>query len=80
MKFVLTFTKDYLTLIEINGITLNFGSTACKIKVGIVHVNTKSARKMSDVQLLSHALTCTYVATTKVSGYKHTQVISINNI
>ena len=28
----------------------------CQIKVGIVQVNTKSGRKMSDVQLLFHAL------------------------
>ena len=56
MKFVLTFTKNDLTLVEINAITLNFGSDTCQIKVGIVQVNTKSAEKMSDVRLLFHAL------------------------
>ena len=56
MKFVLTFTKNDLTLVEINAITLNFGLDTCQIKVGIVQVNTKSAWKMSDVRLLFHAL------------------------
>ena len=55
-EFVLTFTKNDLTLVEINGIALNFGSDTCQIKVRIVQLNTKSARKMSDVQLLFHAL------------------------
>ena len=55
MTIVLTVTKNYLTLVEINAITLNFGSDTCQIKVGIVQVNTKSAQKMSDVRLLFHA-------------------------
>ena len=38
MKFVLTFTKNDLTLLEIK---LNFGSDTCQIKVKIVQVNTK---------------------------------------
>ena len=44
MKFVLTFTKNDLTLVEINAITLNFGLDTCQIKVGIVQVNTKSVQ------------------------------------
>ena len=56
MKFVLTFTKNEMALVEIDAITLNFGSDTCQIKVGILHVNTKSDWKMSDVQLLFHTL------------------------
>ena len=56
MKFVLAFTKNDLTLVEINAITLNFGLDTCQIKVGIVQVNTKRDRKMSDVRLLFHVL------------------------
>ena len=56
MKFVLTFTKNDLTLVKINAITLNFDSDTCQIKVGIVQVSTKSAQKMSDIPLLFHAL------------------------
>ena len=48
--------QNDLTLVEINAITLNFGSGTCQIKVEIIRVNNKSARKMSDVQLLFHAL------------------------
>ena len=48
VKFILTFTKNDLTLVEINAITL-IGSDTCQVKVGIVQINTKSARKMSDV-------------------------------
>ena len=35
---------------------LNFGLDTYQIKVGIVQVNIKSGRKMSDVRLLFHAL------------------------
>ena len=49
-------TKNDLTLVETYAIALNFGSDTCQIKVGIVQVNTKSGRKMSDVRLLFHAL------------------------
>ena len=49
-------SKNDLMLVKINAITLNFGLDTCQIKVGIVQVNTKSARKMSDVQLLFRAL------------------------
>ena len=33
----------------------NVGSDICHIKLGFVQVNTKTARKMSDVLLLFHA-------------------------
>ena len=55
-KFVRTFTKNDLTLVETYAMALNFDSDTCQIKVGIVQVKTKSDRKMSDVQLLFHAL------------------------
>ena len=60
--------KLVLTLVEINAITLNFGSDTCQIKVGIVQVNAKSARKMSDVRLLFHALHC-YIYTICIASY-----------
>ena len=44
-KFVLTFTKNDLTLVEIYAITLNFGSDNCQIKVAIVQVNSKVVGK-----------------------------------
>ena len=56
IKFVLTFTKNDLTLVETYTITLKFGLDTCQIKVGIVQVNAKCGRKMSDVRLLFHAL------------------------
>ena len=40
IKFVLTFTKNNLILVEINAITLSLGSDTCEIKVGIVQVLT----------------------------------------
>ena len=43
-------------MVETYTIALKFGSDTCQIKVGIVQVNTKSGRKMSDVRLLFHAL------------------------
>ena len=49
IKFVLTFTKNDLTLIETYAIVLNFGLDTCQINMGIIQVNTKSGRKMSDV-------------------------------
>ena len=39
---------------------LNFWSDTCQIKVIIVQVNTISAQKISDIQLLFHALYCVY--------------------
>ena len=47
IKFVLTFTKNDLTLVETYAyIALNnFDSDTCQIKVGIVHVNTKVVEK-----------------------------------
>ena len=43
-------------LIEICTVALYFGSDVCQIKLGFVQVNTKSARKISDVRLLFCAL------------------------
>ena len=37
-------------------LSIIFGSYICQIKLGFVQVNTKSARKMSDIRLLFHAL------------------------
>ena len=56
ITFVLTFTKNDQTLVEISTMALYFGSDICQIKLGFVQVNPKSARKMSDVRLLFHAL------------------------
>ena len=56
INFVLTFFRDDQTLIEICIVALCFGSDICQIKPGFVQVNTKSAWKMSDVQLLFRAL------------------------
>ena len=48
IKFVLTFTKNDLTLVETYIIiALKFGSDIYQIKVGIVQVNTKSGQKMT---------------------------------
>ena len=44
------------TLVEICTVALYFGLDICQIKLGFVQVNTKSARKMSDVRPLFHAL------------------------
>ena len=67
IKFVLTFSGNDQTLVEICTVALHFGSDICQIKLGFVQVNSKSARKMSDVRLLFHALhllyTLQYVAT-----------------
>ena len=41
--------QNDLTLVEINAVTLNFDLDTCQIKVGIVQVSIKSARKTSDV-------------------------------
>ena len=49
IKFVLPFSKNGQTLIEICTVALYFSSDICQIKLGFVQVNTKSARKMSDV-------------------------------
>ena len=49
IRFVLTFTKNDLTLVETSAIALNIGLDTCQNKVGIVQVNTKSRQKMSDV-------------------------------
>ena len=56
IKFVLTFSRNDQTLIEICTVALHFGSDVCQTKLGFVQVNTKSAQKMSDVRLLFHAL------------------------
>ena len=56
IKFVLTFAKNDQTLVETCTVALYFGSDKCQIKLGFVQVNPKSARKMSDVRLLFHAL------------------------
>ena len=56
IKFVLTFSRNDQMLIEICIVALYFGSDICQIKLEFVHVNAKSARKMSDVRLLFHAL------------------------
>ena len=41
---------------DISTVALYFGSDICQIKLRFVQVNLKSARKMSDVRLLFHAL------------------------
>ena len=46
IKFVLTFTNNDLTLVEIYAIVLDFCSDICQTKVEIVQVNIKSAHKM----------------------------------
>ena len=56
IKFVLTFVKNDQTLVEVCIVALYFGSDICQIKLGFIQVNPKSARKMSDVQLLFHTL------------------------
>ena len=56
IKFVLTFTQNDQTLVEICTVALYFASDICQFKLGFVQVNPKSALKMSDVQLLFHAL------------------------
>ena len=48
--------QNYQTLVEIYTVALYFGSNICQTKLGFVQVNPKSAWKMSDVQLLFHAL------------------------
>ena len=48
--------KTELILIGIYTVTLDFGSNACQMIVGIVQVNIKSAWNMSDLRLLFHAL------------------------
>ena len=49
-------TRIYTTHDVPKHIALKFGSDTCQINVGIVQINTKSGRKMSDVRLLFHAL------------------------
>ena len=56
MKFVLTFTKNDLTLVEINAITLSFGSDTCQIKVGIVQVSTKCSENVRCPTVISCAV------------------------
>ena len=56
IKCALTFSRNEQTLVEICTVALYFGSDICQIKLGFVQVNPKSAQKMSDVQLLFHAL------------------------
>lgn len=56
IKFVLTFFRNDLTLVEICTVASHFDSDVCQIKLGFVQVNTKSTQKMSDVRLLFHAL------------------------
>ena len=53
IKFVLTFAKNNLTLVEICTVALYFGLDICHIKLEFVQ---ESAQKMSNVQLLFHAL------------------------
>ena len=43
IKFVLTFAKNDLTLVEIYTVALCFGLDICQIKLVFVQVNTKSA-------------------------------------
>ena len=47
IKFVLTFAKNDLTLVEISTVALYYGSDICQTKLGFVQVNPKSAQKMS---------------------------------
>ena len=54
-KCALTFFRND-TLVEIWTIVSYFGSDICQIKPRFVQANPKSAQKMSDVQLLFHAL------------------------
>ena len=49
-------SRNDQTLIEICTVALYFSSDVYQIKLGFVQVNTKSARKMSDLQLLFCAL------------------------
>ena len=46
----------YQKVTDISRSLCNYCSDTCQIKVGIVQVNTKIGRKMSDVQLLFCAL------------------------
>ena len=51
-------SRNDQTLVEICTVALYFGSDIRQIKLGFVQVNTKSARKMSDVRL--YFMLCTY--------------------
>ena len=45
IRFVLTFTQNDLTLVEIYTVLLHFGLDTCQIKLEFVQDNTKSAGK-----------------------------------
>ena len=60
----------------------NFGLDICKIKLGFVQVNPKSARKMFDVRLLFHALLCMqykpYTDIVRLLNTVHSLMINFN--
>ena len=47
--FVLTFTQNDLTLVEIYTVVLHFGLDTCQIKLGFVQVNTKYWKMLDTV-------------------------------
>ena len=49
IKFVLTFSRNDLTLVETCTVALCFSSDICQIKLGFAQVSPNSAWKMSDV-------------------------------
>ena len=53
MKFVLTFTQNDLTLVEIYTVVLHFGLDTCQIKLGLYR-STQSAQEISTA-----VITCT---------------------
>ena len=51
LKFVLTFVKYDLTLVEICTIELHFGPDTCQIKLEFERPTPKVLRKMLDIQM-----------------------------
>ena len=49
IRFVLTFTQNDLTLVEIYTVVLHYGLDTCQIKLGFVQVKVHGKRHMLDV-------------------------------